>query len=53
VGDTGGKIAEGVAQEDREEAIEVGEFEETSFDFPVVLLDVDDTMPPFRGAVDS
>ena len=36
-----------------EDAIEIEEFEETGVDFPIALLDVDDTVPPFRSVVDN
>ena len=40
-------------ESDDEVQSEVDEHEEGSLYFPVVLLDVDDTIPRFRGAVDD
>lgn len=43
-----------VSQEtDDEEQSEVDDHKEESLYFPVVLLDVDDTIPPFRGAAED
>lgn len=40
-----------VGQGKQEKVVEIEEFEEALLDFPVQLLDVDDAVPPFRGAV--
>jgi len=45
---SGQKANDGVGAEDIDNANEF-QFEDRDFDYPIVLLDVDDTQPPFRG----
>jgi hypothetical protein len=49
---SGGPEEDGPFAEERDDAGVEG-FKEPSFDFPVVLLDVDSTLPPFRSVVEE